>query len=82
MGFIIVEVCESNWICDLNLESLEELYPGVSVLRTECLSRCGLCRQSPYAYVNGHIVFAKDAQTCFEKVKARIEYELALLDEV
>lgn len=79
MGIVIVEVCESNFISQLNLESLEALYPGVSVLRTDCLSKCGVCQYNAYAYVNGQIVFAKDVQTCFERIQAKVEEELTML---
>ncbi|WAH37625.1 DUF1450 domain-containing protein [Alicyclobacillus dauci] len=81
MGIVIVEVCDSSLMSGFNLEELESLYPGVSVLRSECLSKCGLCHVSPYAYVNGHIVFDRDPDTCYEKIKQRIEYEFALMDE-
>lgn len=82
MGFIIVEVCDSNPASALNLEFLETLYPGVTVLRSECMSKCGLCEHNVYAYVNGQIVFAKDANTCMAQICVQIEQELADLGEV
>lgn len=82
MGFIIVEVCDSNLVSRLDLESLETRYPGVTILRSECMSRCGLCEFNAYAYVNGHIIFAKDEETCMTRICARIEQELAEMDEV
>ncbi|MFB5193132.1 DUF1450 domain-containing protein [Alicyclobacillus fastidiosus] len=81
MDIVLVEVCDSNPISNLNLEELEVEYPGVSVLRTECLSKCGLCEHNVYAYVNGHIVFAKDPDTCLKRIRSRIERDLAWLDE-
>lgn len=82
MGIIIVEVCDSNWMAGFDLDDLESIYPGVSVLHSECMSRCGMCEHNAYAYVNGKIVFAKDAETCYKRIRGRIEYEIALMDEV
>lgn len=82
MGFIIVEVCEANPLSSLDLDSLEERYPGVSVLQSECMSRCGLCAHNIYAYVNGRIVFANDVETCMQRICAQIEHDMAEMDEV
>lgn len=82
MGIIVVEVCDSNWMSGFDLEDLEVLYPGVSVIRSECMSKCGMCEHNAYAYVNGKIVYAKDAEMCFKRIKERIEYEFSLMDEV
>lgn len=82
MGFIIVEVCESNPLSSLHLDFLEKRYLGVSVLHSECMSHCGLCEHNIYAYVNGQIVFANDTQTCIERICQRIEHVIAELNEV
>jgi len=81
-GVIVVEVCVSNPLSAYPLAALEEEFPGVSVLESECLSLCGLCQHNAYAYVNGKLVFAKDAKTCYERLRQRIAEEQAwLLDE-
>ncbi len=81
IGLVTVEVCESNVMSTLPLEVLEDEFPEVSVLRTECLTRCGLCEHNAYVYVNGHIVYAKDAQTCLARAKERIAFELRWLQD-
>ncbi|UNO48837.1 YuzB family protein [Alicyclobacillus acidoterrestris] len=81
MDIVLVEVCDSNPISLLDLEALEGMYPGVTVLRTECLSQCGLCAHNAYAYVDGNIVFAKDPETCLARIRQRIEQHLALWGE-
>ncbi|MDB5085404.1 MAG: hypothetical protein JWN30_2290 [Bacilli bacterium] len=78
IGFVLVEVCDSNWVSALDLEDLEQQYPGVSVLRSECLSLCEFCRESAYALVNGEIVSAATAEQCLIRIKEKIEQELAL----
>ncbi|GAK08158.1 DUF1450 domain-containing protein [Geomicrobium sp. JCM 19038] len=58
MGIIIVELCQSNAITKLEIESiLEEKYPEVDVIESECLSTCGLCALRPFALVNGNRIF-------------------------
>ncbi|GMA56880.1 uncharacterized protein YuzB (UPF0349 family) [Alicyclobacillus sacchari] len=81
-GVIVVEVCASNPLAAYPLGELEEEFPGVTVLETECLSLCGLCQHNAYAYVNGRLVFAKDPKTCYERLRQRIvEEQTWLLDE-
>lgn len=62
----------------MNLEELlESEYPDVAVLQSDCLSFCGMCAKSPYAIVNGKRIFAKTVAECIEKIRQRIEEELA-----
>ncbi|WP_428912495.1 DUF1450 domain-containing protein [Niallia sp. Krafla_26] len=78
MSVIIVEVCESNFITNIDLENLlESEYPEVSVVMIDCLSFCGMCARSPYAMVNGKRVFAKTVEECLVKIREQIEEELA-----
>ncbi|MDQ0088355.1 uncharacterized protein YuzB (UPF0349 family) [Paenibacillus anaericanus] len=76
LGIVVVEVCDSNLMSALELEDLEEEYPEVAVLRTECLSLCGLCKIRPYALVNAKRVFATTSEECIKLIKQRIEEEL------
>lgn len=77
MGIVIVEICESSLINELDIESIiEDLYPEVSVLHSSCLSFCGMCAKRPYAIVNGKRIFAKTAEECLEKIKKHVEQEL------
>lgn len=76
IGFVIVEVCESNLMSAYDLEQLEIIYPGVSVLRSECLSQCELCRQNPFALVNGALVFAETGDECYLLLQTHIEQEI------
>ncbi|WP_053365902.1 YuzB family protein [Bacillus sp. FJAT-27245] len=81
MGIVIVDICQSNSINVLDLETiLESEYPEVSVLQNECLSFCGMCARSPYAIVNGKRVFAKTPEECLDKIRRQIEKELALFE--
>lgn len=81
VGLVTVEVCESNVMSTLPLEDLEDEFPEVSLLRTECLMRCGLCEHNAYLYVNGHIIYGKNAASCLQRARERIEQELRWLRE-
>lgn len=82
MGIVVVEICENSLINAIDIEGiLESEYPEVAVITNECLSFCGMCARSPYAFVNGHRVFAKTVEECLQKIRERIEQELALYQE-
>jgi uncharacterized protein YuzB (UPF0349 family) len=82
LGIVLVEICEGSLIHTIDMEAeLESQYPEVAVISNECLMSCGLCAYSPFAIVNGKRVFAKTAGACMEKIKARIDAELADLSE-
>lgn len=76
MGIVVVEVCDINPICFLDIESLEEEYPGVSVLIMSCLNNCTICAESPYAMVNGEIIVGETPEDVMQLVRSRIEQEL------
>lgn len=79
IGIIVVEICESNLLQTINTENLlESEYPEVSVLVSECLNFCGLCRFAPFAFVNGKRIRGKDVDDCIQKIRQAIEVELAL----
>ncbi|WP_316568211.1 YuzB family protein [Neobacillus sp. YIM B06451] len=81
MGIVIVDICQSNSINVLDIETiLESEYPEVSVLQNDCLSFCGMCARSPFAIVNGKRVFAKTPEECLEKIRKQIEKELAIFE--
>ncbi|MNH99347.1 hypothetical protein D3C73_521130 [compost metagenome] len=82
MGIVVVEVCDSNLMSALDLEKLEEEYPEIAVLRTDCLNLCGLCKLRPYAMVNGERVFAKTTEECISLIKQKIEEELQAFHEL
>jgi uncharacterized protein YuzB (UPF0349 family) len=78
MGIVVVEICESNFINALDLETIIETeYPEVAVLQNDCLSFCGMCARRPFAIVNGKRIFAKTPEECLEKIREQIEKELA-----
>ncbi|GAK13155.1 DUF1450 domain-containing protein [Geomicrobium sp. JSM 1781026] len=79
MGIIIVELCQSSSMTNIDVEAiLEDKYPEVDVVTNECLSQCGLCAVRPFAVVNGNRVFGDTPEECLEKLKFRIEVELEL----
>jgi uncharacterized protein YuzB (UPF0349 family) len=79
MGIIVVEICESSLINEVDVESILEVkYPEVAVIMNECMSFCGMCAVRPYAIVNGKKIFGQTAKECIAKIKDRIELELAL----
>lgn len=79
LGIVIVDVCDGNAITSLDIEKiLEEEFPEVAVLMSECLSFCGLCAIRPYALVNGKRVIGKTPEECLEKIRAAIKEELAV----
>ncbi|TCZ75919.1 DUF1450 domain-containing protein [Paenibacillus albiflavus] len=80
MGIVVVEVCDSNLMSQVDLEELENEYPGVAVLRTYCLSFCRICKARPYVIVNGKQIYAKTVEECMQLVKATIESELQTFD--
>jgi uncharacterized protein YuzB (UPF0349 family) len=79
MGIVVVEVCDINPICLLDLESLEEEFPGVTVLRTSCLSNCNMCAVSPYAYVNGELLTGETPEDVMSQIRVKIVQELEQL---
>ncbi|SFK45266.1 Uncharacterized protein YuzB, UPF0349 family [Halobacillus dabanensis] len=82
MGIVVVEVCDGNLINELDIEGIiESEYPEVAVLMNECLSYCGMCALRPYALVNNTRVFAKTPEEALEKIRAKIEEELAIYAE-
>ncbi|KHE67228.1 DUF1450 domain-containing protein [Halobacillus sp. BBL2006] len=79
MGVVVVEVCDGNLITELDIEGIiESEYPEVAVLMNECLSYCGMCALRPYAIVNGTRVFAKTSEEALDKIRVKIEEELAV----
>ncbi|WP_114354482.1 DUF1450 domain-containing protein [Saliterribacillus persicus] len=78
MGIVVVELCESNEINNVEIEAIiESEYPEVAVLVNECLSFCGFCRFKPYAMVNGKRVSGKTTDECLVRIRAAIEEELS-----
>ena len=78
MGIVVVEVCDASLINAINIEEeLESEYPEVAVIKSDCLSYCGICRLRPYAMVNNKRVFGQTPEEALEKIKAKIEEELA-----
>jgi len=78
IGIVIVEICESNLLQTIETEDLfESEYPEVSVISSECLSFCGLCRLKPFALVNGRRIKGKDINDCLMNIRRAIEEELA-----
>jgi uncharacterized protein YuzB (UPF0349 family) len=79
MGIVLVEICDINAIALAwsELEALEQEFPGVTVIRTSCLSMCETCSAMPYAFVNGELVFAERKEELLEKIKRAITRELA-----
>ncbi|MCP3031755.1 YuzB family protein [Halobacillus sp. A1] len=77
-----MEICDGNLINEIDVESIIEAeYPDVAVLMNECLSFCGLCAIKPYAMVNGTRVFANTPEEALEKIRTKIEEELAFYAE-
>ncbi|MYL51401.1 DUF1450 domain-containing protein [Halobacillus litoralis] len=82
MGIVVVEVCDGNLINEMDIESIiESEYPEVAVLISECLSFCGMCALRPYALVNNQRVFGKTPEEALQKIRAKIEEELAIYAE-
>lgn len=73
---VVIEVCDVNSAAALDLESIEETYPGVSVIRNPCLSQCAQCAVAPFAYINGEILTGTDKETLLQDLKAAVEAEL------
>ncbi|MNJ64591.1 hypothetical protein D3C77_605510 [compost metagenome] len=80
LGIIVVEVCETNALSLLDLEGLEEEFPEVAVMRTDCLNLCGLCKLRPYALVNGKRVIGASEEECLVSIKQKIQAELQEYD--
>ncbi|WP_281249136.1 YuzB family protein [Halobacillus massiliensis] len=77
-----MEICDSNLINEMDVESIiESEYPDVAVLMNECLSFCGLCALKPYAMVNGTRVFGSTPEEALDKIRQKIEEELAFYAE-
>lgn len=82
LGLIVVEICDRNAMMMLPLEELiEEKYPEVAVMETNCLNMCNMCRARPYAMVNDKQVFAKTPEECVTLIEDAIKEELKLFYE-
>ncbi|PWK14391.1 DUF1450 domain-containing protein [Tumebacillus permanentifrigoris] len=77
MGIVIVEVCDINPASALDLEQLEEDFPGVSAIRTPCLSNCTMCASTPYVYVNGELLANADREVLLTQIRELIQQELS-----
>jgi uncharacterized protein YuzB (UPF0349 family) len=76
LGIVIVEVCDVNPASALELERLEEDFPGTSVIRNSCLSNCTMCATTPFAYVNGELLLHEEREGLWTLIKAMVEQEL------
>lgn len=77
MGIVIVEVCDVNPASALDLEQLEEDFPGVSAIRSPCLSNCTMCASTPFAYVNGELLVHEDRAVLLAQIREVIQQELS-----
>jgi uncharacterized protein YuzB (UPF0349 family) len=77
MGIVIVEVCDVNPASALDLEQLEEDFPGVSAIRSPCLSNCTMCASTPFAYVNGELLVHEDREVLLAQIREVIQQELS-----
>ncbi|WP_152395827.1 DUF1450 domain-containing protein [Paenibacillus guangzhouensis] len=76
LGLIVVEVCESNAMAALPLEDLEEEFPEVAIMRTDCLNMCALCKAKSYVMVDNQRVASSDRDICLAKTKEAIKQHL------
>ncbi|MGG4267606.1 DUF1450 domain-containing protein [Peribacillus simplex] len=66
-GKLQIEFCQNNLDRFLNEQTVADYgkflaNPGIQYKEYECLSECKLCKQTPYAKVNGQIMNAKDSR--------------------
>lgn len=70
----LVEFCINNLTDDvLAVKNKLEKDPGLDVLEYDCLSHCGICREGPYALVNGEVVRADTGAELLRKIYEAIE---------
>ncbi|WP_289136744.1 DUF1450 domain-containing protein [uncultured Brevibacillus sp.] len=81
LGLVVVEVCERNILAAQSIDELEQEYPEVAVLRTQCLYMCHMCRAVPYAMVNQKRVYAKGIDPCVGLLRKVIEEEISAFFE-
>lgn len=82
MGIVVVEICDGNAITSLDIETIIETeFPEVAVLKSDCLTFCGLCRIRPFATVNNKRVIGNTPEECLEKIRKAIQKELAFYEE-
>ena len=72
----MIEVCDINPICLLDIEALETEYHEVTVLKNSCLSNCTICAKNPYAFVDGEIMTAETPEQLLENIKQYIHNTL------
>lgn len=79
MGIVVVDICSVNAITTLDIEDIiENEFPEVAVIINSCLNYCGLCANSPYAHVNGKLVYGKTPEQCLDNIREQIKKELAI----
>lgn len=81
MGVVVVEICDGNAITSLDIEHIiESEFPEVAVLKSDCLTFCGLCRIRPFALVNSHRIIGDTPEQCLDKIREAIQKELAIYE--
>ncbi|MCL6453275.1 MAG: YuzB family protein [Alicyclobacillus sp.] len=71
--YALIEVCDANPAAQQALYALEEVFPGLSVLETSCLSECELCARRPYVFVDGTRLDAPSVDALIELVKQHLQ---------
>ncbi|WP_349728776.1 DUF1450 domain-containing protein [Peribacillus frigoritolerans] len=70
---IQIEFCQNNLDRFLNEKTVADYgkflaNPMIQYKEYECLSECKLCKKTPYAKVNGHVMNGEDSQDLLNKL--------------
>ncbi|MGG4152945.1 DUF1450 domain-containing protein [Peribacillus muralis] len=77
-GKIQIEFCQNTLDRHLNEQTIAEYgkfleNPRVQYKEYECLSECKLCKEVPYAKVNGQIMHGKDSHDLLNQLQEALK---------
>jgi uncharacterized protein YuzB (UPF0349 family) len=67
-----IRFCENNKGTGKIFKKLQENYPEMNIKRKDCLKKCGPCRKSPFALVDGETVKADSSEELYNKIVVAI----------
>ncbi len=64
-----IRFCEHNKGVGKALKKLKEEFPETNIKRKDCIEKCGFCKKSPFALVDGKPVYAIDSEELVVKIR-------------
>ena len=68
-----IRFCENNKGTGKVCKKLEEKHPKLNVKRKDCVKKCGPCKKTPFALVDGEVVKADSGEELYEILEKMID---------